>query len=236
MKRIYRMAFVAAVAAGTVAGTGCAGNRPPLGERYRNAVDPSWPERYNHVARQETLAPFQVQAQNGAYLDHTVWNYHFEKDSDKLSPAGIERLDYLSRKRGSEDGKIYLQTARDGGFDPNAPEKYADSRRDLDQRRGNAILKYLSAQTASNPMPYEVVVHDPGDVSFPAQFLGNAVRGLQLQYGASINGQGGGGGGAGNTGTSGSSTSGSGGGSSGSGGSSGGGSSSGGGGSGSGYR
>lgn len=195
MKRIYRMTFAAVVAASAAAGVGCQGmgNRTPLGERYRNAVDPSWPERYNHVARLETLSAFQVQAQNGAYLDHTLWNYHFEKDSDKLSPAGIERLDYLSRKRGEVDNKIYLQTARDIGFDPNAAEKYADSRRDLDQRRGATILKYMAAQTAGQPVAYEVVFHDPGDVSFPAQFLGNAVQGLRGQYGASLGGPTGGG-------------------------------------------
>jgi hypothetical protein len=197
MKAIHRIMFAAAVAAGGLATVGCAGagNRTPIGERYRNAVDPSWPERYNHTARLETLAPFQVQAQNGAYLDQTVWNYHFEPATDKLSASGTERLDYLVRKRGSQDGRVYLQTARDVGFDANAPEKFADTRRDLDQRRAAAIHKYLAAQTAGSPITFEVQVHDPADPSFPAQYLGNAVRGLSAQYGSSLSGQGGGGGG-----------------------------------------
>jgi hypothetical protein len=179
MFKIHRIAFVAAAACG-LAATGCqgTGERPGLGERYRNRVDPSWPERYNHTARQEALAPFQVQAQNGMYLDQTVWNYHFEPATDKLSAAGIERLDYLVRKRGLAEGKVYLQTARDIGFDPNAPEKYADTRRDLDGRRAATIHKYLAAQTAATPMNYEIQVHDPADPGFPAQFLGNAVRSL----------------------------------------------------------
>lgn len=126
MKTLHRIAFVAAAACG-LAATGCHGagsrtaERPGLGERYRNAVDPSWPERYNHTARAETLALFQAQAANGAYLDQTVWNYHFEPATDKLTASGIERLDYLVRKRGLPDGKVYLQTARDIGFDGNAP-------------------------------------------------------------------------------------------------------------------
>ncbi len=199
MTKIHRIAFVAA-ACGLIA-TGCHGtrtaDRPGLGERYRNAVDPSWPERYNHTARMETLAPFQVQAQNGMYLDQTVWNYHFEPATDKLAPSGIERLDYIVRKRGLPDGKLYLQTARDIGFDANAPEKYADTRRDLDQRRAASIHKYLAAQTAASPMKFEIQVHDPADPGFPAQFLGNAVRNLGGQYGSSLGGQAGGGGGGG---------------------------------------
>lgn len=216
MTTTHRIAFVAAAACGLIA-TGCqaarTGDRPGLGERYRNHVDPSWPERYSHTARQETLAPFQVQAQNGMYLDQTVWNYHFEPATDKLSAAGIERLDYLVRKRGSADGRVYLQTARDIGFDANAPEKYADTRRDIDQRRAATIHKYLAAQTAALPMNFEIQVHDPADPGFPAQFLGNAVRSLGGQYGGSI-GAGSGSSGGGSSG-SGSGGSGSGGGSSG---------------------
>lgn len=201
MKTIHRIAFVAAAACGLVA-TGChgGGERMGLGERYRNAVDPSWPERYSHTARLETLAPFQVQAQNGMYLDQTIWNYHFEPATDKLTAAGIERLDYMVRKRGVPEGKVFLQTARDIGFDPNAAEKYADTRRDLDQRRAAAVHKYLAAQTAASPMAFEIQVHDPADPGFPAQFLGNAVRSLGTQYGANIGGGAGGAGGGGGTG------------------------------------
>lgn len=227
MTTLHRIAFAAAAACG-LAATGCHGagsrtaERPGLGERYRNHVDPSWPERYSHTARAETLAPFQAQAANGAFLDQTVWNYHFEPATDKLTASGIERLDYLVRKRGVPEGKVYLQTARDIGFDANAPEKYADARRDLDQRRAATLHKYLAAQTAAQPVNFEIQVHDPADPSFPAQFLSNAVRSLGTLYGGSVSG---GTGGSGNTsGGSGNSGSGGGSGNSGSGGNSGGGS------------
>ena len=205
MKSLHRIALAAAAACG-LAATGCHGagsrtdDRPGLGERYRNRVDPSWPERYSHTARAETLAPFQAQAANGAFLDQTVWNYHFEPATDKLTASGVERLDYLVRKRGQPDGKVYLQTARDIGFDANAPEKYADSRRDLDSRRAATLHKYLAAQTAAQPMNFEIQVHDPADPGFPAQFLGNAVRSLGTRYGAAGGSGGSGGGGSGGSG------------------------------------
>jgi hypothetical protein len=165
-------------------GLGCQGSL--MGERYRNAVDPSWPERYNHVARMETLAPFQVQAQNGTYLDQTVWNYHFEPNTDKLTAAGIERLDYLARKRPAPDGKIYLQTARDVGYDQNDSTKLASTRSDLDQKRAVSVNRYLNAITAGRNVSFEVQIHDPADPSFGAQFVGNAIRGLPSAYSSSL--------------------------------------------------
>ena len=64
MTRILLSAvLVAAVASGCQHG----------GERYANAVDPCWPERYSHVARLETLQPFQSQAVNGHTLAHPTF-------------------------------------------------------------------------------------------------------------------------------------------------------------------
>ena len=59
MKTLHRIALAAAAACG-LAATGCqtasrTAERPGLGERYRNHVDPSWPERYSHTARAETI-------------------------------------------------------------------------------------------------------------------------------------------------------------------------------------
>jgi outer membrane protein OmpA-like peptidoglycan-associated protein len=194
----------AVVAAGTLATVvGC--HSGAAGERYKNYVDPCWPERYSTVARAEVLAPFQAQAANGTILDQTLWNYHFDANSDKLTAAGVEKLDYLARRRPAPDSKVYLQTARDVGFDGNAPEKLADGRRDLDQRRANMVQKYLAAVTAARPMSFEVQVIDPSDPGFGARYVGNAITTLPQQYtavnaGAAAGGgggQGGGGGGGG---------------------------------------
>src|SRR5579883_2135771 len=211
MNGLMRRAAVAVgglvAAAGCAGGPGCGGaacgdghgvrGGPGCGERYKNFVDTCWPERYDHVARVETLAPFQVQAGNGAILDTTVWNYHFDAGSDKINPAGMERLDYMVRRRPAPPGVIYLQTTRDIAYDGANPEKYADTRRDLDQRRADAVQKYLAAQTAARPVNFEVQVIDPADPGFRSRYPVNAIISLPGVYVPSIGGAAGGGGGGG---------------------------------------
>src|SRR2546423_1968474 len=85
---------------------------------YREVVDPCWPERYSSMARQSVNEATNAQAFNGHVLDQTVWNYHFEVDarnepSARLNAAGIEHLNYLSRRRPTPDAHIFLATAHD---------------------------------------------------------------------------------------------------------------------------
>jgi hypothetical protein len=134
--------------------------------RYQRLVDPCYPDRYNYMARQEVHAAFCPQVRNGHALDQTVWNYHFEQDengigTDRLTPIGIEHLAYLSRKRPSPDTTIFLQTAYDVAYDGAKPEEFTQKRAEMDRNRVAAIQKYLTAQTAARPLPFEVVVHDP---------------------------------------------------------------------------
>lgn len=197
MSTISRKAGAVVAAGALTAVTGCA-----AGERYKNFVDPCWPERYSTVARAETLAPFQAQAANGVVLDQTIWNYHFETNGDKLTAAGVEKLDNLVRRRPAPDTNVYLQTARDVGFDGNAPEKLADGRRDLDQRRAAMVHKYLAAATAARPTTFSIQVIDPSEPGFGARYVGNAITTLPAQYTAVSpasggSGSAGGGGGAG---------------------------------------
>ncbi|CAN5428132.1 hypothetical protein BH11PLA2_BH11PLA2_11800 [soil metagenome] len=180
--------LLSAVAVAAVS-SGCQNH---CGERYNNLVDPSWPERYNHVARLETLQPFQAQAVNGVTLGQTVWNYHFEVGSDKLTNAGQSTLDQFVQKRPAIDGRVYLQTTRDIGYDAATPEKYADTRRDLDERRAKAIQTYLAAQTASRPTAFEVQVIDPSNPAISARYSGAAVTALVGQYRANLGAGGGG--------------------------------------------
>src|SRR4051812_27460778 len=95
---------------------------------YRDVVDPCWPARYNHEARQSVRDTFDAQAYNGHVLDQTVWNYYFEADpkgnpTDRLAPGGVEKLMYLVRRRPYPDCKIFLQTAQDLPTDRDNPEK-----------------------------------------------------------------------------------------------------------------
>jgi hypothetical protein len=161
----------------TVAGGGC--------DRYRNLVDPCYPERYEFASRQEVVAAFAPQVSNGHFLDQTLWNYQFEPGSDRLTPAGMEHLTYLTRRRPYPDCMIYLATAHDILYDPADPaaaDKYADQRAKLDQRRIQAIQNYLSAETAGRHLSFEVLVHDPAEVGLSALPVGVSVQKMYLGF------------------------------------------------------
>src|SRR5262245_5759462 len=86
MKGFIARTLAAACLAGVVAG-GCF--------PYRNLVDPCHHDRYSYVARREVMDAFAPQVQNGHVLDQTVFNYHFDKGTDKLNPMGIQKLHEL---------------------------------------------------------------------------------------------------------------------------------------------
>lgn len=168
---------------------GCVG-----GDRYRDWVDPCYPERYNHTARAETISYFGPQVQNGHILDQTIWNYHFVTGTAELHPGGMEKLDYLIRRRPFPDPRLFLQTARDIAFDPAVPEEFVDARSNLDQKRVYAIQEYLAAQTASRGMNFEVLIHDPAPTGISGE---EATLALSRFRGAAQGALTGGGGGAG---------------------------------------
>ena len=132
----------------------------PIGDHWRNFVDPCYPERYNHAARQAVIAPFAQQAANGHFLNQTIWNYYFEAGTDRLTPAGIEKLDSIARTRPAPDPKIFIQTARDIPATTD-PTKIADIRAGLDTKRAAAIQKYMASQPTFGAVAYEFYVHDP---------------------------------------------------------------------------
>lgn len=138
-------------------------------------IDPCYPERYVYTSRAEVNGAFAPQVQNGHILDQTVWNYHFEAGKDELNNGGRDHLDGLIRRRPRPDSRIYLATARDIGYNANNPDRTVDSRRELDEKRANAIVKYVNAQTAGRPMQFEVVVHDPMETGQHAATVNRAV-------------------------------------------------------------
>lgn len=185
MKRILKAA-AAVVAISGLGTTGCQ-------SCYSEKVDPCWPERYNQVARAEVVAPFANHVGNGEVLDHTLFNYHFEAGSEKLTPGGMQKLDYLTRRRPAPPSRIYLQTTRDVAYDAASDDKSAAARADIDAKRQAAVQKYLAATTAARGLTFEIQVIDPADQSMNATGPANAVRGLQLQYQSTIGGGAGGG-------------------------------------------
>jgi hypothetical protein len=151
--------------AGGLAGGGCMA--------YRDCVDPCYPSRYNYLARQEVRQAFASQMYNGHTLDQTVWNYHFEAGTDKLTPGGQEFLGYVARRRPGPDTKVFLQTAQDVAYDPQAPDKTIEARGNLDGRRAEAVQRFLRTQTPT--LTYDVVVHNPHDVGMYAVPMSAAV-------------------------------------------------------------
>jgi hypothetical protein len=100
----------------------------------------------------------------------------FEPGSDKLTPAGMEHLAYLVRRRPCPDTTVYLQVAEDIPYDPAAPDKFATARVELDTRRIQAVQNYLTAQSAGRHLVWEVIPHDPADVGQSAVPVGIAVQ------------------------------------------------------------
>ncbi|MFL5328317.1 MAG: hypothetical protein ACJ8C4_05340 [Gemmataceae bacterium] len=156
-----------ALLAGLAATTGCYGEG--------KCIDPCYPERYAYASRQEVTAAFAPQVQNGDILYHTMWNFYFDGGKDELNNSGRDHLDALMRRRPYPSGRIYLATARDIPYDPLNPEKFVEFRRDLDERRGAAIQRYLGAQTAGRPAQFEILVHDPAEVGQGAHPANRAV-------------------------------------------------------------
>jgi len=162
MKGIITKALAAVCGTSLVAGAGgcwC----------YHNLVDPCYPERYESQSREEIKESFAPQVYNGHVLEQTIWNYHFETGSDKLTAGGMERLDYLVQRRPCPDPMLYLQTAHDLTYDQAAPEKFIAAHEELDQKRKRAVVNYLNAMTAGRNSSFVVVVHDPPFPGIAAQ-------------------------------------------------------------------
>lgn len=141
----------------------------------KDLYDPCYPQRYEAQSREAVGAAITPQAQNGHVLDQTVWNYHFESGADHLTPAGMEHLAYLARRRPQADTVVYIQTAQDIIYDPAAPDKFASARYDLDSRRIQAVQKYLNAQTMGRHQEFQVLVHDPSEVGLSAIAASNSI-------------------------------------------------------------
>jgi hypothetical protein len=154
----------------SVAAAGLTGGLSLLGgcDCYRNIVDPCYPSRYEMMSRQEAVGSMAPQVNNGHVLDQTVWNYHFETGTDKLTPGGIDHLAYIARRRPYPDPTVYLQTARDITYNQAESDKYVESRRSLDKRRIQAIQNYLNAQTAGRNLTFDVVAIDPSEPGMSA--------------------------------------------------------------------
>jgi len=131
---------------------------------YKNLVDPCYPERYWASSRSLVNEAFAPQVNNGHVLDQTVWNEYFEPGTDRLNAMGLQKLSYLARRRPQADPAVFLQTAQDLPFDQSNPGQLAALRVDLDAKRKAAVEGFLTAQAANRGVPWNVQIHDPGEV------------------------------------------------------------------------
>lgn len=200
--KTMRTGAAAALAALGISALGChsTGERSGIESRYENMVDVCYPQRYNAQARDEVIAPFATQAANGEIMAQTIWNYHFEIASDKLTPAGVEALDAIVRKRPTPNANVFIQTARDIAWDNEKADKFAAERSALDAKRIAAVQKYLSAQASGRGTAFSVVALDPSDPAIYARYPSNAINQLPGQFRATMSGGGSVGGGGGSSG------------------------------------
>ncbi len=135
------------------------------GYRTRTLYDKCWPQRYSNLAQRAVNRALTPQVQNGHVLDQTVWNHMFEPGTDVLNGLGQAHLQYLSRRRPEVDPTVYLATAMDLAYDPACPERYCGARQELDSLRVAAVQKFLTGLNCGRCADFQVLVHDPADVT-----------------------------------------------------------------------
>src|SRR5262245_8030253 len=145
-------------------------------EAYSDLVDPCYPQRYNNAARQEVIGAVAPQMSNGHLLDQTLWNTHFEAGSDKLTPGGLDKLGQLLRRRPAPDPIVYVQSAQDIPYDVANPDKFTQVREELDKKRANAVQKYMQAYAGPRGLSFQVLIHDPNQVSISAIPAGQTIQ------------------------------------------------------------
>jgi hypothetical protein len=189
MTRNVRVAAAAMITLGGLMAVGCSSSRTNLQERFQSVNNNnSWPERYSYSAREPVLYSFEAQANNAAAVDGVINNAFFEAGSDKLNGVGTTKLDALARVMPNANPTVYLQTAGDVAYDSANPTKSAQARTDLDQKRAQAILSYLSARPNTRGTAFEVSVIDIADPSINSTGPATAIRGLASQYRSGITG------------------------------------------------
>jgi hypothetical protein len=68
-----------------------------------------------------------------------------------------------------------VETAQDIPYDPATPDKFTQARNDLDQKRSEAVQKYLRAYAGSRGLAFQVLIHDPNEVGISAAPAGQSI-------------------------------------------------------------
>lgn len=180
---------------------GCPGGVDDPNPGCKDLYDRCWPQRDSNLSHRAVNRAFTPQVQNGHVLDQTIWNQHFECGTARLNPAGLAQLQQISRRRPEVDRTVYVATSLDLEYDPACPDRYCGARQELDGLRVAAVQKYLVGLNCGRCQDFQVLVHDPADVTLHSNAVSRTVMGMYGQFRGGIGGGGGGGAVAGPTGT-----------------------------------
>jgi hypothetical protein len=77
-------------------------------------------------------------------------------------------------------------------YDPAAPDKMIVARQDLDEKRKQAVMAFVNAQTAGQRGEFRVIVHDPAEVGLSSNAVGSTVTQMYGRFRGGLVGGGGG--------------------------------------------
>ena len=211
--RIRRTVAAGWLAAPLGLGLGCSHDKAHThdGKTYGAECDPSDMHplaRYAHLdARRLTSAPLAAQAANGTALDATVYNHHFEANSEKkeeieidgvtsiqvkrrltslptaaLHPSGVNLIRRQVREACGPVLNLYVQTANDQPIDAADPAKSAAARAKLDTERANAVRAV--AMSLRPDLAVEVAVIDAPEVGMSGREARAGLEGGSSLYAA----------------------------------------------------
>jgi len=110
-----------------------------------------------------------MQAKNGLDLEQTLFNYHFETGTDRITPAGQNLLTRLATRRPAALRDVFVQNSFDAlasakDFDPTKAEAQAKMVQDLNEKRRLVVLAFLDHRGLKTD-----VGQWQGAVSFPSR-------------------------------------------------------------------
>jgi len=75
--------------------------------------DNEWPEPYTSIAKEEVQAPIDIQVANARVVEQTLWDYHFEPNSERLNSTGRQRLRWIAPQAQDTYPVIYVAAIDD---------------------------------------------------------------------------------------------------------------------------
>ena len=166
------------------------------------------PGDYTRSARYSINRQLEVQTLEARVLTHTLWNYHFQEDSDELRASGRAQLDRLARRFPHGIPEVFVQSAHDFRLEEDTLDNYFARRKQLNTLRTQTVSDYLQRVAAGQTVAIQI--HDRPTVGMsgaetraayasmvdkaPSGLLPVGITASRFEFGAGGGGGGGGGG------------------------------------------